>query len=249
LDYDITNDPFRRFDVAMKWKDATYSPNDRVLVSLSRVSRILNLRCEDISKTRVARTFAAIFGYDLALDPTTFHGKCVVKSEINAQHDGAVISCPIESKQPGVVYQRLIDTEVEGGMVRDLRVPVLADAIPLVYVRYRPVESRFSNTNASAHMVSVQNVLSEDEVRKIKALANALGLDCGEVDALRDGRDGRLYIVDAATTPWGPPNHMDESQCRASIEALTRALRDWDAKGVGGGASEASDHGSAAPTD
>jgi hypothetical protein len=52
-----------------------------------------------------------------------------------------------------------------------------------------------------------------------------MGLDYGELDVLRDADDGRLYVVDVNTTPFGPVNRrLDDSWWfdRLSWQSLTR---------------------------
>ena len=55
---------------------------------------VLNARCRDISKTHVAAVFAEVFGYALAVDPTTHAGPLVEKSDANSTRDGRVLLGP-----------------------------------------------------------------------------------------------------------------------------------------------------------
>jgi hypothetical protein len=177
----------------------------------------INVRCTDISKTTVSRAFAEAFGYEIELDPTRHSGPLVEKSDANARHDGRVIRGPIAEPRPGRIYQRVVDNERPGGLVEDIRIPVMGASVPLVYLKYRPVERRFSNENSSVVLRRPSEVLSDDELEGILSVCARLGLDCGEVDAARDRASGRLYVVDVNKTCWGPPNRLSLLDCyRAS---------------------------------
>ncbi len=225
LGYRITEDPTKSFGVAIKWKDATFSGREAVLSRLTTRRVVLNLECQDISKTHADRVFGEIFGYCLTIDPRTHAGPCVQKSNLNAQHDGRVIDCPAVP-EPDFVYQRVIDNEVAGGLVQDIRVPVFRDAIPFVYLKYRPRASRFSNANMRVELASVADVLSHEEVGKIIRFCRRMGVDYGELDVLRHREDGRLYIADVNTTPWGPPMQLSREGKQAAVVKLAMAFRE-----------------------
>jgi hypothetical protein len=208
LGYDVTNNPKRRFDAAIKWKRyATFAPNDPVLSDLAaQNSSVVNINCDDVSKSYIDTIFHTVFGYSITVDPLTYTGKCVVKSNLNAQHDGKIISCPIGETEPDVVYQKLVDNTVEDGKVLDMRVPVFKDRIPLVYVYLKKnltAEQRFHGYTSliSVQLVEVHDIFAEEEIRGIISFCQTIGLDYGELDVLRDQTDKRIYIVDANNTP------------------------------------------------
>ena len=208
LGYEVTNNPVKNFDVAIKWKRyATFAPNDNILSHLSAQNiSVVNINCEDVSKLNVDKIFHLVFGYSTAVDPLTYTGKCVVKSNLNAQHDGKIISCPISKIEPDVFYQKLIDNEVEDGQVLDMRVPVFKNVIPFVYLYLKKnltEEQRFFGYPSliSVRLAEAHEVFEEDEVRKIIWFCQKIGLDYGELDVLRDNNDKQLYIIDANNTP------------------------------------------------
>ena len=90
---------------------------------LIALSRQLDARIEDISKTHVSRVFESVFGYSLAIDPLTYEGPAVCKSELNGTHDGKIVQCPIPAQEvePGSVYQRFVDSASDGVRSEDLR--------------------------------------------------------------------------------------------------------------------------------
>ena len=208
LGYDVTSNPNQEFDLAIKWKRyETFAENDEILSRLlNHQVRVLNINCEDVSKIKVDQLFDCAFGYSSIIDPLLYNGHCVVKSNLNAQHDGRIISCPIQAKEADVIYQKLIDNEVEEGRVLDYRVPVFKNTIPFVYVYLKKnltEEQRFYGypSLVSVEIVEAHDVFSDDEIHKIICFCQMLGLDYGELDVLRDKNDKKLYIVDANNTP------------------------------------------------
>ena len=236
LGYDVTSNPNQRFDLAIKWKRyETFAANDDILSRLSSQKiDVLNIHCEDVSKITVDQVFHRAFGYSSIIDPLTYTGKCVVKSNLNAQHDGRIITCPIQAKETDVIYQKLVDNEVTEGRVLDYRVPVFKNIIPLVYIYLKKnltEEQRFYGypSLVSVELVEAQDVFSDDEIHKIISFCKRLGLDYGELDVLRDKNDNRLYIIDANNTPSSrllfEPVSMPFEKCILSHEQRFMALQ------------------------
>lgn len=164
----------------------------------------LNGRCTDISKSRVAEAFAHTFGYALAIDPMRHTGKLVRKSEANAVHDGVVLQGPLPVAEPGFSYQRLLDGRGEDGLWTDLRPCVIGQEIPFVYIKKRSAELMFANEGNRVRSVPADAVFSAEEQVLLLAFCRRMGLDLGELDVIRDAGDGRLYVVDVASTPHSP---------------------------------------------
>ena len=236
LGYDVTNNPEQSFDLAIKWQRyATFFPDEPILSRLASENiSVVNNNCKDVSKSYIARVFHDVFGYSIAVDPLTYDGKCVVKSDLNAQHDGKIISCPINTIQSGVVYQKLIENEVEENRVLDFRVPVFKQSIPFVY-RYLKEnlreEQRFYGylSLVSVSIAEVSKVFDEDEIGKILRFCQKIGLDYGELDVLRDRNDQRIYIVDANNTPTSrllfEPVELPQDKCLLSSDDRLLALK------------------------
>jgi hypothetical protein len=227
LGYAMTPDPNQKFDVAFKRKDATFS--DSALLQRVPLSedRILNARSVDISKRTVAKVFGDVFGYPLGVDPTRFDGAMVEKSDANSAHDGRVLQGPLppEDLRPGRVYQRLIDNASdEKGLMLDYRLPIYGDEMPLVYLKYRPVETRFFWKNAFVKLGEPRALFSRQELDKILLLARRMGIDYGEFDVLRD-RDGRIYVTDTNNTPGGPPLALTPSDQKIALGSLVESFR------------------------
>jgi hypothetical protein len=207
----------------LAWKDITVR-NDPYAVK-QRPDFFLNSRCSNIGKDRIEEVFESVFGYALRIDPTTFRGLCVRKSVLNAKHDGVVLECPIAKAESGFVYQRLIDNS-DSCEVIDLRAPVYRDKIPLVYIKRRPITTRFSDLNDAVELTRTDEVFSRDEQRLIIEFARAFQLDYGGVDILRDKANGRIYIVDVNNTPFGPPKELPRSAKRRALATLAAIFHD-----------------------
>ena len=195
-------------DIVIDWTDATYRSSHP---ELARFGKVINLRATNISKTNVQRIQAEVFGYATAIDPLTYRGPCLRKSDVNALHDGVIVQCPIEKLESGFVYEKLIDNMTSAGAL-DMRVPIFGSILPLVYHKTRSLEARFLKFH-SAKLRETDDVLSRDEQAKILRFCQELGLDYGELDVLRDNGDRRIYVVDANNTP-------------DSIEYLTKEERE-----------------------
>ena len=220
----IVDDP-READVVFHFDDSTESPNAPPS-GVRADAWLLNFNCATVSKSAVARAFEQAFGYPLALDPRTHHGPAVEKSELNGAHDGRIVQCPIEPR-PDRVYQRVIDNRARNGLVEDLRTPTIAGRPICVFRKRRPLEERFANHNAEVELAATQDVFSAAEMDNIAAFARILGLDWGGMDVLRDGEDGRLYIVDVNKTDMGPPIALPLRNKMAATRALSAALIEY----------------------
>lgn len=233
---DITpkaHDGVSPYDVCLNWRDSTRQDPSEVSFAVRETAEgetrarhlDINFRCLDISKSRIAKAHFEAFGYDLDIDPTKFSGDVVCKSDDNATHDGQIISCPIDigrvSSQK--VYSRLI-RNTEGDEAIDFRVPFIFGFSDFFYEKRRPIGDRFSNLNSKVSLRNLSDEFSVDDLERMKAVCDALGADYGELDVLRDRHNGRLYVVDFAKTPFGPPNGLSKADHQASIEKMACAF-------------------------
>lgn len=187
-------------------------------------ARVINRACHDISKSRVAQVFHEIFGYNAEVDPTTYNGLMVCKSELNAAHDGRVATGPIEP-EPGMVYQRILDNEVAGGLVEDLRICVVGKQIVFVISKTRPVEQRFANVSIRTRVLDIDTIFAQRELDLILKFTERFGLDFGEIDLIRDREDGRLYVLDVNDTPHSPPDSLISLSGIRCMRAAARAFK------------------------
>ena len=206
-------------DLTIHFSDLTYveaAPLD---------SKTLNGACTDISKSHVAKTFKAVFGYNLSLDPTQATQPYLEKGEENGVHDAQIHETP-RTAEPGRVYQKLVDNKTADGTVLDYRCPSVFGDIPLVFLKERPVDKRFANLNTRVRIATPSDCFSPEELSQIKAFCAAMQLDWGGLDILRDAADGRIYIVDVNKTDMGPPLALSIKDKLSAVKTLGQALRD-----------------------
>lgn len=207
-------------DIVFQFDDSTET--DNAVPPVKDGARLVNFGCQDVSKTTVAEVFARASGYTLKVDPTTYQGRMVEKSELNAAHDGRVLEGPLDAPVEGKAYQLLIDNEIEGGLVEDLRCCLVGGSPTVVFRKRRPLERRFLNENVEVLLDEPANCYTADEIAVIERFAAELGLDWGGVDVLRDRMSGRIYIVDANKTDMGPPVAL---KLAAKLRATRRMAR------------------------
>ena len=187
---------------------------------------VRNARGRDLRKSTLEAAHVRALGYGMEVDPATHAGPLVEKSEENAAHDGRVVTGPVPRPRPGHVYQRLVHSERPGGRVEQLRVAVVGGTLPVLYVKTRPREERFASRCDDARLADPETFLSGSEQAGLLRLADEMGLDFGELDVLRDDEDGRLYVVDAATTPHGPPLALGTRARGTAVGRLAAAVQE-----------------------
>jgi len=225
--YWITNKLNRIPDVVVYYHDMTFgSRDDDTLRELKRKYHIINYNCRDISKRRVDLVFEKIFGYSISVNPLIDEGECVKKSNINAEHDGVIIRCPIDKIEEDYVYQKVVNNRTEDGLAMDIRTPIYGTRIPLVYFYYRDISNRFGRRKIKIRMAEVNEAFSQEEVEKILMFCREMGLDFGELDILRDKDDGRLYIVDANNTPSGLATVISKEEKEVALKRLSAAFEE-----------------------
>ena len=229
LKYNITNNPELPHDIIIYWDDTTYRQPNSLIDSMAETERIINRHSIDISKTYVNQVFEQVFGYSSFVDPCSFHGAMVKKSEINARHDGEIVMGPVEPRDK-YVYQKLIHNLWGDEFVADMRIPVINGEIPLVFVKYKSLSTRFGLFKRNHHkkkntlLLKTEEILSKDEIIKLKAFCKSSGLDYGELDVLRDNTDGRIYVVDVNNTPTGPP-YMNKQDLKVAMQIMIEVFK------------------------
>ncbi len=212
-------------DIVMQFDDATSTHNAPPHVRAD--ARLVNFACDDVSKSHVARVFESVAGYSLSVDPLTWTGQMVEKSEANGAHDGRILQGPLTVAEPGKAYQRLIDNEIDGGRIEDLRCCLVGGTPIVSFRKRRPLNKRFANMNTEVLLDEPRNCYSTEEVLLIERFAAAMGLDWGGVDVLRDRASGLIYIVDANKTDMGPPLSL---KLGGKLKATRRMARAFAAK-------------------
>lgn len=223
----IANSP-EAADAVFAFEDATWTG-----ACLAGALPAFNARCADVSKSRVAEVFEAVFGYPLALDPQTWTGPAVEKGEVNGAHDGRVIACPAP-RLPGRHYQRLVDTS-DGEFTYDLRTPCVGGRPVAVWIKKKPREARFSIHNLSVEMRRPEAVFSPAELVQIERFLAAMGVDWAGLDILRDRRSGLIYVVDVNKTDVGPIIALSWRDKFRATGLLGAALEEMVARRPGAG--------------
>jgi hypothetical protein len=218
----LTNNPKLKHSLVIDWQNET--KRKRFDWSIISNKPAVNSKIDTIGKYAIDEIHQQVFGYCVNVNPLAHQGKMVLKSDANAMHDGKVIEGPIAVVNKQYVYQLVIDNTAKNNQVLDYRVPIIGDEIPFVYLKYRPIETRFSNINSSAKMVEVKSALNVEEQQKITAFCKRLNIDYAELDVLRDNASKLIYIVDVNPTPWGPPNHLEKQKVREVKRRLFAAF-------------------------
>lgn len=215
-------DDISKADIVMQFDDCTETNNE--VPAVKEGARLVNFDCHDVSKSKVAAAFAKAFGYSLSVDPRTHAGRMVEKSELNAAHDGRVLEGPLAEPLPGKTYQVLVDNEIEGGLVEDLRCCVVNGSPVVVFRKRRPLDRRFLNENVEVLLDEPRLCYSEEEIAMIERFTSEMKLDWGGIDCLRDRNSGRLYIVDANKTDMGPPVALKLSSKLRATRRMAQAF-------------------------
>lgn len=219
---DLPDEEIRRPDVALiRWGLIAQPHRERIPAGV----RVLNDTHIDTDKANVEQKFSALAGYGSFIDPREEGGLAVVKSKRNARHDGQIFRLPLVTFEPGeTICQRLINNNL-GDYIADIRVPLILGNPLSAYVKFRDRGRRFDNANDHVRLVAPSDVLTDDEIRLCQRFCHAIGLDYGELDILRDGPEGRIYIVDANDTPAGPPKALPEAERDMALRLIAMGFR------------------------
>ncbi|MFO7869709.1 MAG: hypothetical protein R6U95_10470 [Bacteroidales bacterium] len=220
----VTNKPSRDFSCAVYWEYLTERKEYAFLEQCVKTHRVVNLQSRDISKFFVDSVFSEVFGYSTQVNPVEYSGKIVQKSDTNALHDGVILQGPLENTDEGSIYQILIDNSLSSELVVDLRVVVVKHIMPFVYIKYRDISERFQNTTVQTELKPIEDMLSQVEINLLQVFCDAIYLEYGELDVLRNNTDGKIYIVDVNNTPQGPPAHTLPQDAEYALNEIAHAF-------------------------
>ena len=222
--YNLTNNIKSKPDIVINWEDVTFKSNCPELQQFSK--HVINAESSDISKVYVDNAFKEVFGYSTFIDPLTYTGKIVRKSDLNAKHDGTILNGPLKTIDEESIYQILIDNSYNDTLVKDIRVPVVIVALDFTYIKYRDITERFKNTTVDTQVVNTGDVLSKKEIELINQFCKKIHFEYGELDILRNKDDDKIYIVDINNTPYGPPANTPIEEEKKAIQELGRHLKE-----------------------
>lgn len=227
LDFnELPDDKIRAPNVALlRWSPFDrHALPDHLRARIPQDVRVLNDTGLDTGKPNVDAHFSAASGYCTALDATTGSGFAVLKSNVNGRHDGRVVKLPLPGIDPRTVCQMLIDNSL-GDHIFDLRIPFVLGQPVLAYVKFRERSRRFENANACVKLVTPAEVLADHEIEICQRFCRSIGLEYGELDVLRDGLSGRIYVVDVNNTPAGPPAGLSGADQITAMRMIAVAFR------------------------
>ena len=219
----LTNKLVANPDVIVYFENATYGSSSLLRRRYPKV-KIINVNCPDISKERVHVVHLEALGYSMNLNPKTYIGIAVEKSDENAVHDGQEVMCPVAFPKTDAVYQKVLDNTNEAGEYVDIRVPVIAGKIPLVYLKFKTQKNRFTNKAHRATLHTPEEVFSEEEIEQIEKYAAAMKVDFCEFDVLRHKGNKKIYIIDVNKTPYGPPEPLNQKDKAIALKKLSVAF-------------------------
>lgn len=215
-----------RADAVMIFDDRTESD-----ITLPRTkAHLINARVTDISKAHVSEVFERVFGYALSVDPTSHHGPMVRKSDVNGVHDGEIVQGPVAAPHPECVYQHLVDSTVRDGVTEDLRCVCVGGDVAVIFRKEKADHSRFSTSYLETTLRDPDDIFSDEERQNVTRFCEAMGLDFGSIDVLRDySQGGRPFIVDVNKTCMPvlsmPPSELAKALRRIGAAAEAFILR------------------------
>lgn len=177
--------------------------------------KTINGGCTDVSKSYVEEVFREVFGYGSFVGPDG-DDTVVQKTEIQAVKD--IKHRKTCTPKEGYVVQRFIDTRREGLFV-DLRAAIFDGSIETVIVKRKPKLRRASG--AHIDFVDPRYLFTRVEIDKIVEFSRRFGLDCGEIDILRDKYSDLIYLIDVNPTT---NSDVDYVAVERQLGALARSL-------------------------
>jgi len=226
--YNITSNIKKSCDIAIFWQDRTFKTPDQKIFELAKKQKVINIDFLDISKEKVDRVFTRIFGYSSFINPLSYSGKALKKSNENALKDCTIIECPIKNTEPGYVYQKFYNNEIKPGILEEFRFIIINNKTSYIYARHYGPDDLFIGLQAKYIHCNPQEHFSKDELLKIDQLIKEFNLDYGELDVMRDQDDQKLYVIDVNTTPGqSPSSHNDDQTTREVYEILTKKIQQY----------------------
>ena len=190
--------------------------NNLMIRKLREDYPMINGRCDDVSKDKVNRVHLDVFGYDMAIDPETYTGAYVRKTNLQGDKSGRVFRST-QKRQSRYVYHKLINN-VDGGLRVDYRVHVINGEI--VWTRKKWKRKIIDSHPLRSEIVN----LEVSEQKKILEFCEAMGVDFGELDVLKDDK---IYIVDVNDIPGMLQEMINWPRFKVEMEILTDKFKDY----------------------
>lgn len=220
LGFNLVSRPFSNTTLGINFHDSTFQ-SERITYPFNFT--IINKNIFDISKSRVDFIHQQVFGYNTIIDPKKYIGRCVVKSNENALHDGTPVQCPVIEIDPRKIYQVLIDNQ-EADLFVDFRVCVMKSEIVIIYKKFKELFFRFTNETCKAEIIH-HELIPEDIRAKIIQFCEIIEAEFCELDVLKDNNSNKWYVIDVNKTPYGPPASLSNKDKKKAVRILSDGFR------------------------
>ncbi len=193
LGWEIIEDINKDFDIVFYWNTKTVNKPNKVILKLSESYLVINLKCNDVSKSNVTKIYEKIFNNTLRINPEKYAGRIVAKRNLGqGDKSGRVINCPCK-KEDGWHYQKLLQ-DISIGRIQEIRAYIVGGII-VVNEKQKKIGNRFHTIVEKNEYKSINKVFNNEEVRKINEFCKEIGAEYAELDLLQDN-NGLLYIID-----------------------------------------------------
>ena len=191
LGWEIVEDINKDFDIIFYWNTKTINEPDKVILKLSESYPVINLRCNDVSKSNVTKIYQEVFKNTFEINPEKHTGRAVAKrNKGQGDKSGKIINCPCK-KEMGWHYQKILQ-DIHIGRIQEYRV-YIAGGIAVVNIKQKKIGNRFHTIVEKNEYKQINDVFTDDEIEKINRFCDKIGAEYAELDLLRDKE---LYIID-----------------------------------------------------
>ena len=164
LGWELIEDINKDFDTIFYWNVKTINKPDKVLLKLSESYQVINLRCNDVSKSNVTKIYQEVFKNTLEINPERYTGRAVAKrNEGQGDKSGRVINCPCK-KEKGWHYQKLLQ-DIHTGRIQEYRVFIVG-GIAVVNEKQKKIKNRFHTIVKKNEYKQINDVFTDNEVKK-----------------------------------------------------------------------------------
>ena len=189
--WEIIEDINKDFDIIFYWNTKTVNKPNKVILKLSESFPVINLRCNDVSKSNVTKIYEKIFNNTFKIDPERHTGRAVAKRNLGqGDKSGKIINCPYK-KEGGWHYEKLLQ-DISIGRIQEIRAYIVGGLIA-VNEKQKKISNRFHTIVKKNEYKLINKVFNNDEVEKINQFCKEIGAEYCELDILRDKE---IYIID-----------------------------------------------------
>ncbi len=191
LGWKIIEDINKDFDIVFYWNTKIINEPDKIILKLSESYRVINLRCNDVSKSNVTKVYQEVFKNTLEINPEKYTARAVAKrNEGQGDKSGKIVNCPCKNEK-GWHYQKLLQ-DIHIGRIQEYRVFIVG-GIVVVNIKQKKIKNRFHTIVEKNEYCSLNDSFSIEEITKINKFCKKIGVEYAELDLLRDKE---LYIID-----------------------------------------------------